>query len=135
MKHQHRHPKRIAFLKLLLQAMPEHSRQLSVMLALSFDMPLWQRISSFTKPMLCMQVWDVTPTEDRFRFFPLVVKHQRRHPERIAFLKLLLQAMPERSRQLGVMLALSLDMPLWQRISEELPDLIPRGMAGFQRYT
>ena len=79
-------------------------------------------------------MWDITPAEERFRFFPLVVKHQRRHPERLAFLRVLLQAMPERARQIGVMLALTLDVPTWQRIAEEMPDLVPRGMSGYRRF-
>lgn len=81
-----------------------------------------------------MQVWDLTPAADRFRFFPLVVKHQRRHPERIVLVKVLLQAMPERASHVGVILALGLDVATWQRISEELPDLVPRGMLGHRRF-
>ena len=81
-----------------------------------------------------MQIWDITSPEERFRFIPLIAKHQRRHPERLMFLSVFLMSMPHRSRQIGVMLALGLDVETWQRVSDELPDLIPRGMRGWRHY-
>jgi hypothetical protein len=75
-----------------------------------------------------------TPSEDLFRFVGLVARHQRRHPDRLAFIKTLLWAMPERSRQIGLMLSLGLDQVTWQRVAEDLPDLVPRGMPGWRRF-
>ena len=49
-------------------------------------------------------------------------------------LQVLLQAMPERGRQIGVMLALGLEPATWQRIAQDMPDLVPRGMSGYRRF-
>lgn len=69
-----------------------------------------------------------------FRFLPLVINSIRRHPERIMFVRMLLWAMPQRASQIGTMLALGVDTVMWQRISDEIPDINPRGMSGWHRY-
>jgi hypothetical protein len=81
-----------------------------------------------------MQAWDMMPPEVLFRFVALVAQHQRRHPERVAFVHAMLWAMPERARQVGLILSLGLDQVTWQRLAEEMPDLVPRGMWGNRRF-
>jgi hypothetical protein len=81
-----------------------------------------------------VQVWNVTSTTERFRFIPLITQHQRRQPDRLAFVQVFLWAMPERAKQVGTMLALGLDPATFQRVSEELPDIIPRGMTGWRHF-
>jgi hypothetical protein len=65
---------------------------------------------------------------------PWVVNNLPMLPQRVRFLKTLLWALPERSQQLGFMLALGVDAVQWRRITDELPELIPRGADGWERY-
>ena len=51
-----------------------------------------------------------------------------------AALKTLLWAMPERAQHIGIMVALGVDEVQWVRITNELPEIIPRGAQGWERY-
>ena len=54
--------------------------------------------------------------------------------QRVRFLKTLLWAMPERAQHVGVLVALGVDEVQWVRITNELPEIIPRGAQGWERY-
>lgn len=68
------------------------------------------------------------------RFLPLVVNSIERMPLRLAFVRCVVWAMPERCEQVGMMIALGVDPVMWQRLTDEIPDITPRGMAGWSRY-
>lgn len=42
--------------------------------------------------------------------------------------------MPERAQQMGVMLALGLGPVDWYRLKRLVPDIVPRGEAGWKHY-
>jgi hypothetical protein len=45
-----------------------------------------------------------------------------------------LDLQPERGQHIGIMLALGVDAVQWKRITDELPEIIPRGAAGWERF-
>lgn len=79
-------------------------------------------------------MWRATDVLDLFRFVPLVVNSLRHHPQRLMFVRILLWAMPDRGSQIGTMLALGVDSVMFQRISDDIPDVIPRGMNGWHKF-
>ncbi len=42
--------------------------------------------------------------------------------------------MPERAQHIGLMLALGVDDVQWRRLTDDLPDIIPRAADGYVRY-
>lgn len=79
-------------------------------------------------------VFTRTPALTWFKMVPWVVNSLPMHGQRVRFLKTLLWALPERAQQLGTMVALGTDPVQWVRITDDLPELIPRGADGWQRY-
>ena len=79
-------------------------------------------------------MWAKTDTLDMFRFLPLVINSLRHHPQRLMFIHILLWAMPDKGAQLGTMLALGVDSVLLTRITDHIPDVIPRGMNGWHKF-
>ena len=64
---------------------------------------------------------------------PLVVQALPMLAQRATYIRSFMWGMPERSQQLGVMIALGVDPVNWYRLKRLIPDMIPRGEAGWRR--
>lgn len=78
--------------------------------------------------------FDARPAEEWFQVLPLVVQHLPMMEQRATYVRAFIWAMPERCQQFGVMLALGLDPVTWYRLKHLVPDIIPRGEAGWKRF-
>ena len=56
------------------------------------------------------------------------------HAQRVTYIRAFLWAMPERCQQIGTMVALGTDPVTWFRLKRSLPEIIPRGEAGWKRF-
>lgn len=83
---------------------------------------------------LVEKCWEETPAATWFHMLPFMINSIDYLPKRVRFLKTLLWAMPYRAQQFGLMLSLGVDAVQWKRITDELPELIPRGAAGWERF-
>ncbi len=66
--------------------------------------------------------------------FPFPLCPQPMLQQRERYIKCFLWAMPEKAQHIGSMVALGVDATNWHRISSDLPEIIPRGAAGWTRY-
>mmetsp|Transcript_38079 Transcript_38079/g.84818 ORF Transcript_38079/g.84818 Transcript_38079/m.84818 type:complete len:945 (+) Transcript_38079:211-3045(+) len=78
--------------------------------------------------------WELTPAETWAEYLPWAVNSLPMLHQRVRFIKTFLWAMPERAQHIGIMLATGVDAVQWKRITDELPEIIPRGAPGWERY-
>jgi tellurite resistance protein TehA-like permease/glutaredoxin/hemerythrin-like domain-containing protein len=52
---------------------------------------------------------------------------------KIRYLKAFLWAVPERAHEIGLLVHRHVDQGLWLALTQELPEIIPRGVSGYQR--
>lgn len=78
--------------------------------------------------------FDARPAEEWFQVLPLVVQSLPMLSQRVTYIRAFLWAMPERCQQFGIMLALGTDPVTWYRIKQLVPDIIPRGEAGWKHF-
>ncbi len=78
--------------------------------------------------------WEMTPAETWRDYIPFVLNNLPMLQQRVRFIKTFLWAMPERGQHIGIMVALGVDEVQWARITAELPEIIPRGAQGWERY-
>jgi len=78
--------------------------------------------------------WDMTPAPVWAEYIPWALNSLPMLQQRVRFLKTFLWAMPERAQHIGLMVACGVDDVQWRRISDELPEIIPRGARGWERY-
>lgn len=81
-----------------------------------------------------LQCWEITPVPSWAEIIPWTVNSLPMLHQRVRFIKTLLWAMPERAQHLGIILALGVDEVQWIRITNELPEIVPRGAHGWERY-
>jgi tellurite resistance protein TehA-like permease len=79
-------------------------------------------------------VFKITTSERWEIVIPFVVNNVPRHVQRIRYIKGLIWSMPERAQQIGAIVYRNVDAVMWERLKEELPEIIPRGEAGWWRY-
>ena len=80
------------------------------------------------------QVFETSDGRVWYTMVPWVLNSLPMLHQRLRFLKSLMWSMPDRAQQLGMMVALGVDPVQWRRITDELPELIPRGAPGWERY-
>ncbi len=80
------------------------------------------------------QVWAITAADRWEIIIPFVVLNLPRHQQRVRYLKVLLWSMPERAQQVGAIVYRNVDAVMWERLREEVPEMIPRGEIGWWRY-
>ncbi|CAD7704182.1 unnamed protein product, partial [Ostreobium quekettii] len=80
------------------------------------------------------KVWNVTTGEELYFFFAWVVNWLPHFAMRVRFIKTFIWAMPEHAQLIGTMVALGVDPVQWKRLTDELPEIIPRGAPGWKRY-
>ena len=85
---------------------------------------------------LCLskQVWESTCSEDWAVILPWTVNMLPYLPQRVRYLRSLLWAMPENAQLIGRMVALGVDGVQWLRITNHIPELVPRGAHSWRRF-
>lgn len=78
--------------------------------------------------------FDAKPAEEWFQVLPLVVQALPMLSQRATYIRAFIWAMPERCQQFGTMIALGVDPVNWYRLRRVVPDIIPRGEAGWKRF-
>lgn len=79
------------------------------------------------------RAFDVTSTEDWHIVIPFVLKNLAVPMWKVRFLRTFVWAMPDRAQEIGLIVYRGVDSVLWTFIAEEIPEMIPRGLAGFRR--
>lgn len=80
------------------------------------------------------KVWEITSADRWEIIIPYVVLNLPRHLQRVRYLKVLMWSMPERAQQIGAIVYRNVDAVMWERLKEEVPEMIPRGESGWWRY-
>lgn len=80
------------------------------------------------------RVWEITSADRWEIIIPYIIENLPRHPQRIRYLKVLLWSMPERAHQIGAILYRNVDAVMWERLRDEVPEIVPRGESGYWRY-
>lgn len=83
---------------------------------------------------IMLDCWDDAPAEGWWVALPAVVAALPMQSQRLTYLRAFLWAMPERAQQIGTMVALGVDPVTWYRLRHQMPELIPRGEAGFKKF-
>lgn len=83
---------------------------------------------------IMVDCWDDAPPEGWWQAIPAVVQHLPMQSDRLTYIRAFLWAMPERCQQIGTMVALGTDPVTWYRLRHAIPDMIPRGEAGWKRF-
>jgi tellurite resistance protein TehA-like permease len=80
------------------------------------------------------KVWEITSADRWEIIIPYVVLNLPRHMQRVRYLKVLLWSLPERAQQVGAIVYRNVDAVMWERLREDVPEMIPRGESGWWRY-
>lgn len=91
-------------------------------------------ISGPVQKKIMNDCWDDAPPEGWWAALPAVVQHMPMHGQRVTFIRAFIWAMPERCQQFGTMIALGVDPVIWYRVKKSIPEIIPRGEAGWKRF-
>ena len=83
---------------------------------------------------IMVDCWDDAPKEGWWATIPVVVQNLPMQAQRLTYIRAFLWAMPERCQQIGTMVALGVDPVTWYRLKHQLPEIVPRGEAGWKRY-
>lgn len=78
--------------------------------------------------------WDMETADTWREILPWTLNNLPMLQQRVRFLKTFLWAVPERAQQIGLMVAAGVDDVQWLRITNELPEIIPRGADGYERF-
>mmetsp|Transcript_45104 Transcript_45104/g.107234 ORF Transcript_45104/g.107234 Transcript_45104/m.107234 type:complete len:1042 (-) Transcript_45104:236-3361(-) len=76
-------------------------------------------------PMHKKQVWRVV--------LPWVIRHLALPMQRARFVKALIWALPERAQHIGEMIYRGVEDHEWCAITQDVPEIIPRGLPGWKR--
>ena len=79
------------------------------------------------------EVYEETPAEKWAVIFPFVVKSMPHIQWKVRYVQCFLWASPHRAEEIGLALFRGCDDVTWQFISQQLPELIPRGLPGYRR--
>jgi hypothetical protein len=83
---------------------------------------------------IMVDCWDDAPPEGWFHVIPAVVQALPMQGQRVTYIRAFLWAMPERCQQIGTMVAVGTDPVTWYRLRRAVPEIVPRGEAGWKRY-
>ncbi|KAL4537156.1 hypothetical protein Ndes2526B_g04932 [Nannochloris sp. 'desiccata'] len=83
---------------------------------------------------IMVDCWDDAPKEGWWATIPIVVQNLPMQAQRLTYIRAFLWAMPERCQQIGTMVALGVDSVTWYRLKHQLPEIIPRGEAGWKKF-
>jgi len=93
-----------------------------------------QYISTQEAVDLLREVWKITPPARWRLILPFVVRNQFVHGRRSRFLQCFVWALPERAQTIGQMVFQGVDELTWDRLVADVPEIIPRGVVGYERY-
>lgn len=71
-----------------------------------------------------------TPVAAWRDILPFVVNYMDIHPRRIGFLSSLVNSVPEHAQLIGQMVYEGVDEVMWNRVTADLPAIIPREVQG-----
>jgi tellurite resistance protein TehA-like permease/glutaredoxin len=80
------------------------------------------------------QVYDVTSGEAWRVVMPYVVNHLPAPTWKVRYIRTFIWANPMRAQEIGLILYPNLDTVTWTFLAREIPEMIPRGLSGFDRY-
>ncbi|GAX15836.1 hypothetical protein FisN_2Lh445 [Fistulifera solaris] len=80
------------------------------------------------------KTWEITPADRWEVIIPFIVNNLPRHEQRVRYLKVLTWSLQERAQQIGAILYRHTDAVMWERLTREVPEIIPRGVPGWRRY-
>lgn len=78
--------------------------------------------------------WNDLSYEETSDIVSWVLENLELPGQRIRFLKSLMWSRPTHCEQLGMIVYRNVDDVLWTQLSTSLPEMIPRGLAGWRRY-
>lgn len=87
-----------------------------------------------TQKKIIRQVWESSTFDAWNVYIPFVVNHLPYPGQRVRFLKCLRWAMPENSQVIGRIVYDGVSTDLWDRITADFPEIIPREVSGYTRY-
>lgn len=87
-------------------------------------------VNIVTQKRLVREAWNTTPAEEWRTLLPWIINTLPMMPQRVRFVKTLIWSMPERDQYFGILIANGVDAVMWKRLTDELPEIIPRGMEG-----
>eukprot|EP00241_Pyramimonas_parkeae_P004658 CAMPEP_0114246674 /NCGR_PEP_ID=MMETSP0058-20121206/12600_1 /TAXON_ID=36894 /ORGANISM="Pyramimonas parkeae, CCMP726" /LENGTH=909 /DNA_ID=CAMNT_0001359899 /DNA_START=188 /DNA_END=2917 /DNA_ORIENTATION=- len=80
------------------------------------------------------RVFKETDTAKLYDYIPLVLNHLPHQQQRERFVRTWLWAMPESAQHVGLMVSLGVSPVMWYQLSQEIPDIVPRGAKGWKRF-
>lgn len=80
------------------------------------------------------RVFKETDTAKLYDYIPLVLNHLPHQQQRERFVRTWLWAMPESAQHVGLMVSLGVSPVMWYQLSKEIPDIVPRGAKGWNRF-
>lgn len=83
---------------------------------------------------ILVECWELEAAGTWREMLPFILNCLPMLPQRIRFIKALLWALPDLAQQIGLMIVAGVDDVQWTRINAELPEIIPRGANGFERF-
>jgi hypothetical protein len=78
-------------------------------------------------------IFDLTSTDNWMISMPFIIRSLPHPMWKVRFVKTFVWAMPSRAQEIGLMLHRGLDSISWAFISEQIPEIIPRGLPGHKR--
>jgi hypothetical protein len=88
------------------------------------------RVHCLCPQRLSRRMFESVPTNAWRKILPFVVNHMDIHPRRVAFLSTMVNSMPERAQLIGQMVYEGVPPSMWDRVSADVPQIIPRGVSG-----
>ena len=79
-------------------------------------------------------VWDMTPVDVWQIMMPWIVENAPMHQQRVKFVRAWLWSVPERAQLIGRMIYMKCDPAIWERLVVAVPEIVPRGVAGWRRF-
>jgi len=79
------------------------------------------------------QCWEHTPVHVWYRIMPFIVENMPSHGQRIRFISSFRWALPERIQLIGQMIYEGVSDDMWDWITLEAPEIIPRQLLFFHR--
>ena len=84
---------------------------------------------------LVKRLWEVTPAKAWAVIIPYVLENLPFIPQRKRFVKALLWGLgSERAQMLGTIIYNNCDAVMWEVLTEDIKEIIPRGVRGWRRY-
>lgn len=81
------------------------------------------------------KIFEITPMRVWEIMMPWIVQNMPMHQQRVKFCRAYIWAVPERAQLIGRMVYLRVEAPIWERIRVSVPEIVPRGVSGWRRFS